>query len=174
MQLLFFAMGTWPSTAFNVRQPCFDLIMGQISVCLASVQGMQPPEGLTEDQQEVWLRDAAFLSQLLDNTKVCACHFCTFSCGLGSVQKQISITIRRLASLHTACELFYAAVFMHRVWTNYYQLCCSGDLSADNDNIGPNCCNRRGRMQVWSDCTSPPSNVTVSATAFRYYVIAGG
>ncbi|BDA40363.1 TATA-binding protein-associated factor 172 [Coccomyxa sp. Obi] len=37
---------------------------------LPLAQGLQPPEGLTEDQRVVWLRDAAFLSQLLDNTKV--------------------------------------------------------------------------------------------------------
>lgn len=30
-------------------------------------QGMSPPEGVDAEQQAAWLRDAAVLSQLLDN-----------------------------------------------------------------------------------------------------------
>lgn len=33
-------------------------------------QGMDPPEGLDEQQWTAWLRDKEFLEQLMDNTKV--------------------------------------------------------------------------------------------------------
>lgn len=36
-------------------------------------QGIQPPEGLDQEQRAAWLHDTAFLSQLLDNSKARAC-----------------------------------------------------------------------------------------------------
>ena len=39
-------------------------------VCVPTVQGIPPPEGLNEQQTAAWHKDAAFLAQLLDNTKV--------------------------------------------------------------------------------------------------------
>lgn len=38
--------------------------------CLSSVQGIAPPGGLDVQQIVGWRKDAAFLTQLLDNTKV--------------------------------------------------------------------------------------------------------
>ena len=52
--------------------------------CLSSAQGIAPPEGLDSQQIVRWRKDAAFLTQLLDNTKVgalaAACICLTVSC----------------------------------------------------------------------------------------------
>ncbi|KAK9916950.1 hypothetical protein WJX75_009151 [Coccomyxa subellipsoidea] len=62
-------MGLTSDPLPHVRAAATSAFAASVAL-LPLAQGLAPPEGLDTEQRAAWLRDAAFLSQLLDNSKV--------------------------------------------------------------------------------------------------------